>query len=246
NWPPAEPAGAGPDGFVEPFGAELVDDQAVGLRQPPVEEVVGADVGPALGPAVEVGQKGDPGFAAHLEVMPAVANVSPVGELLAVEPDPAAGAVGGQRDLRQWTARQGHVLVSGGEGDHAQSERPPSTTRTWPVMNPAAGEQRKATAAATSSAVPSRPSGVNFTSSATMSSVSEAAVSSVLMMSSQSAAVIRSSSLSRTAPALFTSTSMRPVALTVFSTSACSVTSQRTALPSISWATCSAAALSER
>ena len=38
--------------------------------------------------------------------------------------------------------------------------RPPSTARTWPVMKAASSETRKATAAATSSVVPKRPSGV--------------------------------------------------------------------------------------
>jgi hypothetical protein len=38
--------------------------------------------------------------------------------------------------------------------------RPPSTARTWPVMNAASSDARNATALATSSVVPNRPSGV--------------------------------------------------------------------------------------
>ena len=47
-------------------------------------------------------------------------------------------------------------------------------------MKPARSEHRNATAAATSSAVPSRLMGVSLTSSPTMSSVSDPEVSSVL------------------------------------------------------------------
>src|ERR1700730_17766302 len=78
---------------------------------------------------------------------------------------------------------QPHFAEGGWGGNlfppHRHIDRPPSTTSTWPVMKPAAGEHRNATAAATSSALPSRCSGVRLTSSATISSVSEASVSSV-------------------------------------------------------------------
>ena len=59
------------------------------------------------------------------------------------------------------------------------SESPPSTTRVCPVMKPARREQRKATAAAMSSVLPSRRSGVASTIAFIMSSVSELPVSSV-------------------------------------------------------------------
>src|SRR5205823_11587827 len=86
------------------------------------------------------------------------------------------GAVGRQQDLRQRaTLDRDFVVVR--FCDH--NESPPSTAMTWPVMKPARSEQRKATAAATSSAVPSRLIGVAFTSSPTISSVSEPLVSSV-------------------------------------------------------------------
>src|SRR4029077_2718842 len=58
-------------------------------------------------------------------------------------------------------------------------EGAPSTAITCPGMKPARAEHRNATAAATSSAVPSRLIGVSFTSSPTISSVNEPVVSSV-------------------------------------------------------------------
>src|SRR2546423_9372261 len=85
-----------------------------------------------------------------------------------------AWAVGRQQDLRQRTALD-RDFVTVGFGDHRLS--PPSTASTCPVMNPARSEQRNATAAATSSAVPSRLMGVALTSSPTMSSLNEPAVS---------------------------------------------------------------------
>src|SRR5713226_683304 len=92
------------------------------------------------------------------------------------ESDAASGTVGRQQDLRQRAALNRDFVVMG-FGDHRLS--PPSTAITWPVMKPARSEQRNATAAATSSAVPSRLIGVNFTSSPTISSVRDPVVSSV-------------------------------------------------------------------
>src|SRR5262249_35358119 len=72
-------------------------------------------------------------------------------------------------------------------GDHdaasvgaRHSDSPPSMGSTTPVMNPAAGEARKVTTPATSSGVPSRPSGVSARSRSRCSSASSA-VMSVLM-----------------------------------------------------------------
>ena len=77
--------------------------------------------------------------------------------------------------------------------------------------------------------------------------VEKADIRSVRISSSQSAGDIWISSLSRTAPALFTSTSTRPIALTIASTCAGSPTSAWWALPLGSdAAVSSAAALSER
>ena len=56
--------------------------------------------------------------------------------------------------------------------------RPPSTASTWPVMKAASSEARKATADATSSAVPKRPSGVRLVSSS-LSASGRSCVSSV-------------------------------------------------------------------
>ena len=63
----------------------------------------------------------------------------------------AAGGPGDQRDGRQVAGR--HERSSG-------SELPPSTTICWAVTKLAVGSARKRTAAATSSGVPLRPSGV--------------------------------------------------------------------------------------
>src|SRR4029077_4338222 len=103
----------------------------------------------------------------------------------------AARTVGGQRDRRQLPACDANFAPCldrvprkiarffGVFGDLHYSDKPPSTARTWPVMKPALCEQRKATAAAISSAVPSRLIGVSLTISPTISSVTEAVVRSV-------------------------------------------------------------------
>ena len=65
---------------------------------------------------------------------------------------PAAGSTG--RPSGRVGSTVGYIIT-----------RPPSTARTWPVMKAASSEARKATAAATSSVVPNRPSGVRAMSS---------------------------------------------------------------------------------
>ena len=77
--------------------------------------------------------------------------------------------------------------------------------------------------------------------------VANADIRSVRISSSQSAGAIWISSLSRTAPALLTRMSMRPMALTIASTWAGSPTSARWAIPpGNDEAVSSAATLSER
>src|SRR5258708_9010086 len=93
-------------------------------------------------------------------------------QLRAVESDGASGAVARQQDLGQPAARDGNARALPVNYRHGYRESPPSTASTWPVMNPARSEHRNATAAATSSAVPSRLIGVTLTISATISAVS--------------------------------------------------------------------------
>src|SRR5205809_353058 len=116
---------------------------------------------------------------AQAEVMSAVsAHVVLRAQLVRFEGDAATGAVGRQQHLGQLGALDRDLFALACEDRH-QRDRPPSTAITWPVMKPARSEQRNATAAATSSAVASRLIGVIFTSSPTISSVSEPVVSSV-------------------------------------------------------------------
>src|SRR5207249_58696 len=169
----------GPHGLVQTLLDGLVDRLLIGLGDPPLEQVVGPDVGPALVPAAGVGQERDPGLGVHPEVMPAIADVVVGAQHCGVDGDAAAGAVGGQGDRRQLASADGHLLDQLPLAHGHQTDSPPSTTRTWPVMKAARGEHRNATAEATSSAVPSRCRGVILTSSATISSVSDPIVSSV-------------------------------------------------------------------
>ena len=117
DGPAPKQGGPCPDGFVEALVACLLDRQVVRLRHLPVEQVMGADVRPALVPGVPVGEQRDPGVGPKLEVVPAVADIDVRGKLLAVETDAAAWAVAGERDLRQRPAREGNVLPGGPEGE---------------------------------------------------------------------------------------------------------------------------------
>ena len=107
----------------------------------------------------------------------------PIGPTQLREPLPQLGTEGTGSRLGALTAlAPGHLSIVPGRGDRSgttQAASPPSTTRTCPVMKDAAGLQRNATAAAISSAVPWRRSGVNRTSSASCSGLMELAVSSV-------------------------------------------------------------------
>ena len=173
-----EGAGAGAQSFVQPILHELLDHLLVRLRHLPVQKVVGSNVTPSLLPRASVGDQSDPGVGAHAEVVAALAaDVVVLSHRLQVERDTAARAVGRQRDLRELASRD--AKLGRGLGQRVHSDSPPSTAITCPVMNPARSEQRKATAAAMSSAVPSRLIGVSLTSSPTISSVSDPAVSSV-------------------------------------------------------------------
>src|SRR5204862_7967452 len=113
------------------------------------------------------------------EVMAGVrADVVVGAQVSDVEADTAARAVGRQEDLGQLAALDRDLCEVALEDRH-QRLRPPSTASTWPVMKPARSEHRNPTAAATSSAAPSRLIGVIFTSSLTISSVGDPVVSSV-------------------------------------------------------------------
>src|SRR5207245_3102238 len=177
DWFLRERARAGAHGFIEAFLQKRLDRLLVALRNGPVQQVVRTDVGPALEPRALVGDERDPDIGAEPEVMAALgAHIVVRSKLVKRERDAAAGAVGRQQDLGQRTALDRH-FVARHLGDHRL--RPPSTAITWPVMKPARSEQRKATAEAHSSAVPSRLIGVSLTSSPTISSVREPLVSSV-------------------------------------------------------------------
>src|SRR5579864_9276487 len=169
-------AGACADRLVEPIFQQLLDHLLVGLRHLPVQEIVRPYVGPPFVPGPVVSDERDPHVRPEAEVMAATqAHVVVVAQVLDPEPHAASRAVGRKQDLGQRAAPHGDLVRA--VGDH--SERPPSTAMTWPVMKPARSEHRNATAAATSSAVPSRLIGVSLTSSPTISSVSDPEVSSV-------------------------------------------------------------------
>src|SRR5437868_2151153 len=134
-------------------------------------------VGPALLPRTAVGDQRDPDIGAEAEMMAAFdAHVVVRAKGVHDKRDAATRTVRRQQDLRQRGALDCDLLVVR-FGDQRLS--PPSTASTCPVMKPAPSEHRKATAAATSSAVPSRLIGVSLTSSPTMSSVRDPVVSSV-------------------------------------------------------------------
>src|SRR5260370_19471427 len=138
---------------------------------------MGAHVAEGLLTRAGGGEQGNADIGTETEVVPEVgAHVVVRAQVVHHERDAAARAVGRQQDLRQRAALDRDFFVRP-FGDH--SDRPPSTAITWPVMKPARSEQRNATAAATSSAVPSRLIGVALTSSPTISSLSEPEVSSV-------------------------------------------------------------------
>src|SRR5450759_912371 len=138
---------------------------------------MGSNIAPSFLPGAAVRDQRDPGVRADPEMVPALADVVVLSQLLGVEGDAAARAVGREGNRRQLASRD--AQLARGLGQRAHSERPPSTASTWPVMKPARSEHRNATAAAISSAVPSRLIGVSLTSSPTISSVRDPEVSSV-------------------------------------------------------------------
>src|SRR6202022_5188389 len=127
--------------FVQALPHQLIDDRLVWLGHFPVQQVMGSDVAPALVPRASIGDQGDPRAGANAEVMAAVAaDVVVLAPRLEVKRNTAAWTVGGQRDIRQLAPSDPNFRVC--LGQRAHSERPPSTARTWPVMNPARSEHR--------------------------------------------------------------------------------------------------------
>src|SRR4029077_7344579 len=103
-------------------------------RHRPLQKVVGADVVPPLLPRPLVGDQRDQHVGAQAEVVAAVvADVVEGAELSGVEPDAAARAVGREQDLGQRPALDGDLVAMAFDDGH-QSERPPYTAMTWPVM----------------------------------------------------------------------------------------------------------------
>src|SRR5712691_10708155 len=173
----AERARARAHGLVQALLRQLVDGRLVWLWDLPVQEVVGAHVAPAFLPRTAVGDESDPGLGAEPEVMAALTDVGVLAQHLGIQAHAAPRTVRGQSDRGQLAA--GDPDLGARLRELHQRLKPPSTASTWPVTNPARSEHRNATAAATSSAVPSRLMGVILTSSPTISSVREPEVSSV-------------------------------------------------------------------